>query len=139
MTVEEILDECKRMTAAKGQDYTTDVNVDRFENFSRCALVSGWFVSDRDKVYATLITLKLARLASLLGRDKDVKNESIKDTFIDLVNYSALWAGDRFQSDKPKESDSEIACCQIIEIASRLNPKHLRDSKDYLSALLDFK
>lgn len=95
MTVEQLLDECKKITKSKQADYTT--GQDRFENFSRCAEVSTWFLQPIDKVYVTLVTVKLARLASLLGRDKTPNNESIEDSFKDLVNYCALWAGDRCQ------------------------------------------
>lgn len=97
MTPKELLDSCASILDAKAQDYTTDMKVDRFENFTRAAVVGSWFADDRDKVYATLITVKLARLASLLGREKTPNNESILDTFKDLVNYSALWGSNRIK------------------------------------------
>lgn len=101
-TVEELFEACKKLTQSKGEDYVTDIKTDRFENFSRSALVSSWFKDDRDRVYATLIAIKLARLAALLSTDKTPNHESIEDTFKDLINYPALWASDRLSREEYK-------------------------------------
>jgi hypothetical protein len=91
MKYNEILDKCEKLHESKSHDYTTGLPN---ENFKRSAHVAGWFQEDRDKAYVVLIATKLARLASLLGQ-KEPKNESVEDTFLDLVNYCALWAEDR--------------------------------------------
>lgn len=90
-TPERLIGKALSILSQKRQDYTTS---SRYENFGRAATISSWFVNDADKVYATLIGVKLARLASLLGRDKTPNNESIEDTFKDLINYAALWGAD---------------------------------------------
>lgn len=74
-------------------DYASPGN--DFENFQRASLVASWFKNDDDKVYATMLTIKLARLATLLNSTEQPQNESITDSFIDLVNYAALWGSFR--------------------------------------------
>ena len=72
---------------SKRHDYTS--SNDTHENFKRSAEISSWFKNEQDKSYAVLIGTKLARLGSLLGSLLP-NNESIEDTFIDLINYCAL-------------------------------------------------
>ncbi len=97
MTTEEVLERCKQIGAAKAQDYTSGgiVPAGRHENFERAAQLVSWFHADIDRVYVTLIAVKLARLAVLLSKQDPPKNESIEDSFIDLTNYTALWAAKR--------------------------------------------
>jgi hypothetical protein len=90
MKIQEIFKKALKTTMSKRQDYTTNHNVDNHENFKRSAELSSWFKDEQDKTYAVLVGTKLARLGSLLGH-KEPNNESIDDTFIDLVNYCALW------------------------------------------------
>lgn len=89
MDIEQIFNHCKKLTMSKRHDYTS-VD-DNHENFKRSSEIQGWFKSDMDKPYAVLIGTKLARLATLLD-SKEPKNESIEDSFLDLINYCALWA-----------------------------------------------
>ena len=84
----DILNEMESVHDKKNYDYTSG---EPFENFTRAAMVSSWFKNDIDKVFAILITIKLARLATLLGSIKVPNNESLPDTFIDLPNYAVLW------------------------------------------------
>lgn len=91
MNINEIFTKCQSLIDLKGHDYTKDPNTNRHQNFQRSADISSWFDNSTDKVYTTLIATKLARLATLLN-GKSPKNESIEDSFIDLVNYCALWA-----------------------------------------------
>jgi len=88
---EELMDMGKKLMISKAHDYTVK---DRYENFIRQAELTSWFSEEQDKVFVSVIAIKLARLASLLGQ-KEPKNESIQDTFIDLINYCALWGGFR--------------------------------------------
>ena len=90
-TPEELMDMGKKLMVLKAHDYTVK---DRYENFNRQADITSWFSEEQDKAYVAVIAIKLARLASLLGQ-KEPKNESIQDTFIDLINYCALWGGFR--------------------------------------------
>ena len=96
MTLQELFKKALKVSLSKRADYTS--GVDHHENFKRSATVASWFRNDQDKVYAVLIATKLARLASLLDT-KEPNNESIDDTFLDLVNYAGLWAERRTETD----------------------------------------
>jgi hypothetical protein len=76
---------------SKRRDYTTNPSVNNHENFERSAELISWFNNKRDQPYVCLIGTKLARLASLLSDGRKPNNESIDDTFLDLINYCALW------------------------------------------------
>jgi hypothetical protein len=96
VTLQEIFKKCQKISLSKRQDYTS--STDSHENFKRSAAVASWFKSDQDKVYAVLVATKLARLGNLLDT-KEPNNESIDDTFLDLVNYCALWAERRTEKE----------------------------------------
>lgn len=96
MTIQEIFKKCQKISLSKRHDYTS--STDNHENFKRSAEISSWFKSDQDKAYAILVGTKLARLGSLLG-NKEPNNETVDDTFIDLVNYCALWMERRTEKD----------------------------------------
>lgn len=87
--IQEIYKKCLAISMSKRHDYTS--STDNHENFKRSAEISSWFKSEQDKPYAVLIGTKLARLGSLLDA-KEPNNESIDDTFMDLINYYSLWA-----------------------------------------------
>ena len=92
MTPEQIFKGCEKIMKSKRADYS-DGGV--HQNFERSESVISWFEADIDKVYITLISTKLARLATLLKTDKEPNNESIQDSFNDLVNYCVLWGSKR--------------------------------------------
>lgn len=84
-------DFCQRMInihEKKAHDYSKEG--DRFSNFKRAAEIASWFNDPVDKVFATMIGIKLARLAELLN-GKTPKNESTDDTFLDCCTYMAIW------------------------------------------------
>lgn len=91
MKAKDILVNASAIMDAKGPDYTSNPSLNQHENFERAAIIASWFSQDRDKPYAILIGVKIARLASLLSSGRKPNNEPLLDTFIDLVNYSALW------------------------------------------------
>jgi hypothetical protein len=91
MQIPEIFRRCEQLTMSKRRDYTTNHNVDNHENFKRSAMIAEWFTNPVDKPYAVLIATKLARLASLRSSGRIPNNESIEDSFLDLINYAALW------------------------------------------------
>lgn len=99
MTVQEIFKKALKITMSKRQDYTTNAAVDNHENFKRSAEISSWFTDEQDKPYAILIGTKLARLGALLSSKREPNNESIEDSFVDLVNYCALWMERRTEKD----------------------------------------
>ena len=74
---------------AKSHDYAKDHN--RYSNFEFAAQLADEFPDGPDRVFATMIGIKLARLAELLKNHKTPKHESIEDTFLDLSNYGVLW------------------------------------------------
>lgn len=88
--VEEILNRSLAIHLKKREDYASDPTANPFENFDRSNAVAVWF-PDSYKSFAVLIGTKLARLGSLLITGKTPNNESIDDTFLDLVTYCALF------------------------------------------------
>lgn len=87
---EEIFDlqtqEQKEIIFRKRNDYASDADV--LSNFKSVAAASGCSV---DMVFLNLINTKIARLRELTSSGKEVKNESIQDSFTDGVNYFRLW------------------------------------------------
>lgn len=90
MDIKEIYDKCLALSYNKRADYTS--GIDNHQNFKRSEELQSWFVDDIDKPYVVLIGTKLARLASLLEQGRVPNNESIEDSFKDLINYCGLWA-----------------------------------------------
>ena len=68
----------------KGNDYS---NVDCLSNFKSTAQITQ---QKPESTVLTMIGIKVARLGVLLNAGKDVKNESIKDSILDLANYAFL-------------------------------------------------
>jgi len=72
----------------KNHDYADDDNP--YSNFEFAAYIANQFNHPTDKVYATLLGIKLARLAQLKN-GKAPNNESVEDTHLDLSTYSVIW------------------------------------------------
>lgn len=96
----------------KRADYTTNPEFDAHENFKRSSEIASWFSNKNDKSYAILIGTKLARLGSLLSSDRKPNNESVDDTFEDLINYCALWA-ERRTEDRKTQNERQLE--QMLE------------------------
>lgn len=88
-----LMDELKALHDKKAADYANEAN--RFANFERSAEISSWFSDPIDKVFTTLIGVKLARIAELTQPGRKVNNESLDDSFVDLTNYCAIWTSYR--------------------------------------------
>ena len=86
--VKELLSRIQEIHDRKNADYASEANP--FSNFERAAEIASWFNNPADKVFATMIGIKLARLAELLN-GKTPKNESIDDSFLDNETYAILW------------------------------------------------
>jgi len=100
----DLLDQMKAIHEKKNQDYAERGH--DFQNFERSAEISNWFAAPIDKVYITLITTKLARLATLLNNSGHTpNNESIDDSFLDLSTYTVLWAANRQRIKKDIENE----------------------------------
>jgi len=85
----EILDASKAIHLKKNADYANANNP--FSNFERSATLIEWFTSPIDKSFIALIATKLARIAEL-SDGRSPNNESLDDSFLDLVTYCGLWA-----------------------------------------------
>ena len=85
--VDGICDKIKEIHARKSHDYAQDDNP--FSNFERAAIIASWFSNPVHKVFATVLGIKIVRIAELLN-GKNPKNESIEDSFLDLSTYSIL-------------------------------------------------
>lgn len=85
----ELLEQSKAIHLKKNKDYANENNP--FSNFERSAELISWFKGSTDKAFVALIGTKLARIAEL--RDGRVpNNESLEDSFLDLLTYVGLWA-----------------------------------------------
>lgn len=102
MEIGQIYEKALEVTMSKRQDYTSNANKDNHENFKKSAELIGWFNNDSDRAYVALIGTKLARLAALLSDERTPENESVEDSFIDLINYCGLWAERRLQPKKKR-------------------------------------
>ena len=81
--------------AKKRHDYAT--TEDAFSNFRFTGMCLDFAIGaglrGPSLAFLALITTKLARLISLLGKEEEAENEALVDTFVDLANYAALWGG----------------------------------------------
>lgn len=68
---------------SKGDDYA---NEDRLSNFKMAGAIAG---GDAETNCLNLIATKVARLGNLF-KSKDIKNESVEDSILDLANYAVL-------------------------------------------------
>lgn len=87
----------------KNDDYSGDN--DAFFNFAICDAISSLFKNSRDKVYAVFIAVKLARLSVVLS--KPALNESVEDSFDDMITYATIWKCDYMQRNK-KVSSADV-------------------------------
>lgn len=86
----EMLKRAEAIHLKKNQDYTTNRDINPYENFDRSNIIASWFPDDF-KSFAVLIGTKLARLAALLTKKRQPNNESLDDSFLDLVVYCILF------------------------------------------------
>jgi hypothetical protein len=85
----ELLDASRAIHLKKNQDYANANNP--FSNFERSAELISWFSNPNDKSFVALIGTKLARIAEL-SDGRTPNNESLDDSFLDLLTYVGLWA-----------------------------------------------
>ena len=89
----------KRLTKlhqTKNDDYCGDRGP--YFNFEFADTFKNLFSNSRDKVYATIVGVKLARLSVTLS--KATNHESTEDTFDDLIVYFAIWKADYINRNK---------------------------------------
>lgn len=97
-----LLDEMLRLHDRKNADYAESDNP--YSNFEFAAHVSKGFTNPIDRVFATLLGIKMARLIELTKPGRSPQNEAVEDTYVDLANYAAIWAsyGRPSEPDEPK-------------------------------------
>jgi hypothetical protein len=83
-----LLNEMARIHVKKNRDYAEDAN--RYSNFEYACRVAEPFTGV-DKVFATMLGIKLARMAEL-KKGKTPNFESLADSHLDESVYSTLWA-----------------------------------------------
>jgi hypothetical protein len=84
----DLLEQSKAIHLKKNADYASAANP--FSNFERSALLMQWFKDPIDKSFVNLIGTKLARIAEL-SDGRSPNNESLDDSFLDLLTYVGLW------------------------------------------------
>ncbi len=72
------------LLTSKGNDYS---NLDCLSNFKTTAAITQSTIKG---TILTMMGIKVARLGVLINTSKEVRNEAIEDTIIDLANYSFL-------------------------------------------------
>jgi hypothetical protein len=86
--VDSILGQCKTVMSAKKNDYAENNN--RYSNFEESSKIAG--ISPEQSIIV-LMGVKLARLRQLTVNNKEVKNESMDDSILDLINYALILGG----------------------------------------------
>lgn len=87
---DQLVQTIKEIHDNKSHDYAQDANP--YSNFEYAALVAERFTDPIDRVFATMMGIKMARLAELTSAGKTPKNEALQDTRRDLANYGMIWA-----------------------------------------------
>lgn len=87
---QEFFENCIETMQKKNQDYTGAKDTqDPFANFRAVEV----FGIETEKGFITRMTDKMARIGSFVKRGElAVKDESVKDTLLDLANYAMLFA-----------------------------------------------
>ena len=103
-TRESFLAKCAEVRAKKEHDYARAG--DKFSAFHFVGTLLDWCtlsgLTGADAAFVGLIAVKLVRLMELLGRNRSPQNESVEDSFVDLVNYCVLWADYRHSEEEAK-------------------------------------
>lgn len=143
-THSKLMDELKALHDKKAADYANEKN--RYANFERAAEIASWFSDPVDKVFATLIGVKLARTAELTQPGRVAQNESLDDSFVDLTNYAGIWTSYRRETveEKGEEKANEHVlypkgdgtCCvcgkNAMDVAGREKARCRPASQEYV-------
>lgn len=98
----QLLNRMARTHMRKNRDYATDDN--RYSNFEYAARISEVFTDPVDRVFATMIGIKLARMSEL-KKGKSPNFESLSDSHLDASVYSVLWAS--YNRMKERENEEQ--------------------------------
>jgi hypothetical protein len=86
-----LLDRVRETHKKKNSDYSNPEKGEYYSNFEYAALVADRFSNPIDRVFATLIAVKMARLQELTQPGRVPNNESVDDTRLDLSTYCCIW------------------------------------------------
>lgn len=95
---DKILEIMRSLHKKKNSDYAKSDNP--YSNFEFAAKIAAGFSDPVDKVFATMIGIKLARLMELTQPGRVAQNEPVNDTFLDLANYATIWTSYRYEQEK---------------------------------------
>lgn len=98
------VDYLKELHRKKNDDYSGDRG--SFFNFDFSEQLSSYFTSYH-MGFVYMIGIKLARLSVLLVKSTEPNNESIEDTFNDLINYCIIWKCKYTEMKKQREPISQ--------------------------------
>lgn len=85
---EKLCKEARDLMNLKNRDYAGNEGVEPFANFTR---VEAMGICSTEQGFMTRITDKMSRLSSFLRAGKmSVKDESFRDTVVDVINYMVL-------------------------------------------------
>ena len=81
-------DEARRLSERKNHDYAGKGGEQPFANFQRCEALG---ICSTERGFLVRMTDKMSRLASFAEAGKfQVADEKVRDTCIDLINYTVL-------------------------------------------------
>ena len=87
---EEITKEARALMSLKNRDYAGNEGVEPFANFTR---VEAMGICKTEQGFMVRLTDKMSRLSSFVRAGKmHIKDESFKDTCVDVINYMVLLA-----------------------------------------------
>ena len=84
--IEATFNECLEIATRKNNDYAGEKTTDPYKNLKGSLFVG---VSP-DRAILVRMMDKMSRVSNLLSQENAVKDESIKDTLKDIINYSAI-------------------------------------------------
>ena len=83
--IKEIFDECYTIVERKNKDYSGE---DALSNFFKCEELG---ICDAEVGLLVRCGDKLSRIANIIkSKNQHVKDESVRDTILDLINYLAI-------------------------------------------------
>lgn len=117
-----LLADMAAMHDRKNEDYASAG--DPYSNFKAAGALAAQFTDPTDIAFATLIGVKLARLAELKGKGKSPRNEGVQDTLLDLAVYAALWASYTYPltQERGEQAASALAVASAVQAARSLPP-----------------
>ena len=107
----ETFEKLKGLHRRKNEDYAGDRGP--FYNFEFADYFSSLFQNTRDKVYAVIVGIKLARLTIVLT--KRPENESAEDTFDDTITYITIWKADYMLRNKRETLHNKVKAATVRE------------------------